>query len=58
MHYIEIDKVKKTNQNHIVLLHGFGSGAFTYFKIVEILQNYFFITLIEIPGQAFNSRSP
>ena len=37
MHYIEIDKTKKKDNNHMILLHGFGSGAFTYFKMVELL---------------------
>ena len=34
MHVIEIDKTKKNDTNHLVLIHGFGSGAFTYFKMV------------------------
>ena len=37
MHFIEIDKTKRTKNNHLVLLHGFGAGAFTYFKMAEIL---------------------
>ena len=33
MHFIEIDKTKKNENNHLVLLHGFGAGAFTYFQM-------------------------
>lgn len=31
---------------------------FTYFKMIKILKEFFYITLIDIPGQGFNYRDP
>ena len=50
MHYAEISKVPRKENNHLVLVHGFGGNMFTYFRMIKYLKDFFYITLLDIPG--------
>ena len=58
MHYAEICQVPRRDNNHLIMIHGFGGNMYTYYRMLKYLKDYFYITLLDIPGQGFNYRDP
>ena len=39
------------------MIHGYGGGCFTYFKIPQYLKEFYRIIILDIPGMGLNSRN-
>lgn len=39
------------------MIHGYGGNSAIYYKMLKDLSNFFYITLIDIPGMGFCSRN-
>lgn len=56
MHYVEVTGSEKS-QETLVVLHGYGGGAYVYFKIAKYLQDFYWVIYVDLPGMGFNSRN-
>lgn len=49
--------VKKEGNNVLVMLHGYGAPASSYFRLVPYLIKEFHVVLFDLPGMNFSSRT-
>ena len=39
------------------MIHGYGGNSAIFYKMLKDLSNFFYITLVDIPGMGFCSRN-
>lgn len=56
LHYTVIRKIPETENNVLVILHGYGGFGGVFYKLVKELVNDYFIILVDLPDMGFSSR--
>lgn len=57
IHTIYINRIKETEHNKLLMIHGYGGNSAIFYKMLKDLSKFFYITLVDIPGMGFCSRN-